>query len=297
MKLKLNILHILAQMICGEREFSDFPYRSSSALTNFFMNLDLGYRHDRESRVPWTESVLIELNEDESVDPDGLYLPSPELTKVIESLLDPTYYLPQTHPEERKTDQLAALEILNRILEPHELKIEFSPRTKMPKLIRSNEEIISSTEKKIQTVVVSPSAFSLPIKGVDKKLVSVMMPFSSDFNGVYEEIKNACSDVGLSGKRADELWDNSTIIQDIVDLICCSSIVIADLTKRNPNVFYEIGIAHTLGKHVIPITQNEEDVPFDLRHHRHIKYYNNAEGWNALHSQLVSRLETLSQDL
>ena len=51
-----------------------------------------------------------------------------------------------------------------------------------------------------------------------------------------------------------------------------SRAVIADCTTRNPNVFYEIGMAQTVGKPVLLITQDESDVPFDLRHLRYIKY-------------------------
>ena len=58
--------------------------------------------------------------------------------------------------------------------------------------------------------------------------------------------------------------------------------MIADCTGRNPNVFYEIGIAHTLGRDVILITQNEADVPFDLRHLRYVQYLNNGEGREVL---------------
>ncbi len=90
---------------------------------------------------------------------------------------------------------------------------------------------------------------------------------------------------------------NSVIIQDIFELIYSSSIVIADLSRKNPNVFYEIGIAHTLGKPVIPIAQNIDDVPFDLRHHRVLTYYDNGEGRVALRNDLESRLITLKEDV
>ncbi len=83
-------------------------------------------------------------------------------------------------------------------------------------------------------------------------------------------------------------------IQDIFELIYCSSIVIVDFTGKNPNVFYEAGIAHTLGKNVIPITQNIEDIPFDLRHHRVLKYLNNNEGLQGLKKGLETRLKTLN---
>jgi hypothetical protein len=57
------------------------------------------------------------------------------------------------------------------------------------------------------------------------------------------------------------MWENPAIIQDIVSLIDRSRVVICDCTGRNPSVFYEIGIAHTLGREVILITQNPEDSP------------------------------------
>jgi hypothetical protein len=62
---------------------------------------------------------------------------------------------------------------------------------------------------------------------------------------------------------------------------------------KNPNVMYETGIAHTLGKHVIPITQAVEDIPFDIRHHRVLKYLPNKEGYASLSSKLGSRLRQI----
>ena len=70
--------------------------------------------------------------------------------------------------------------------------------------------------------------------------------------------------------------------------------VICDCSGRNPNVFYEIGIAHTLGREVILITQSEEDIPFDLRHLRYVKYLNNGEGLAQLTARLEPRLSDLS---
>jgi hypothetical protein len=81
-----------------------------------------------------------------------------------------------------------------------------------------------------------------------------------------------------------------------VSLIDRSRVVICDCTGRNPNVFYEIGIAHTLGREVILITQNPEDIPFDLRHLRYVRYLNNAEGRQTLCTALEARLNTLLAD-
>lgn len=69
--------------------------------------------------------------------------------------------------------------------------------------------------------------------------------------------------------------------------------VVCDCTGRNPNVFYEVGIAHTLGREVILITQSHDDIPFDLRHLRYIAYLNNGEGLASLSKSLEARMETI----
>ena len=97
----------------------------------------------------------------------------------------------------------------------------------------------------------------------------------------------------IESKRADDIWDNSTILQDIFDLIYAAEIVISDFTNKNPNVMYETGIAHTLGKHVVPITQSLEHVPSNLHGHRALKYVPNNEGHEALKTDLAKRLSTI----
>ncbi len=120
-------------------------------------------------------------------------------------------------------------------------------------------------------------------------LVSAMMPFDASFAGVYASIQGAAEDVGLRCRRADEIWETPAIIQDIVNLIDRARVVVCDCTGRNPNVFYEIGIAHTLGREVILLTQSEHDVPFDLRHLRYIRYLNNGEGLQQLRERKLPR--------
>ena len=115
-----------------------------------------------------------------------------------------------------------------------------------------------------------PKVFQLTPEPSNNRMVSAMMPFSSGFDGVYAALGLAAEAVGKNCKRADNIWNHDAIIQDVVSLICESSVVVCDLTGKNANVFYEAGIAHSLGKDVILITQSAEDVPFDLRHLRHI---------------------------
>ncbi|MBF0161381.1 MAG: hypothetical protein HQL88_03745, partial [Magnetococcales bacterium] len=86
---------------------------------------------------------------------------------------------------------------------------------------------------------------------IEPTLASAMMPFDAGFNAVYESIRQSADNVGLRCRRADNIWENAAIIQDVVYLIDRSRVVICDCTGRNPNVFYEAGIAHTLGRDVI----------------------------------------------
>ncbi|MCS0501411.1 hypothetical protein [Ancylobacter mangrovi] len=139
-----------------------------------------------------------------------------------------------------------------------------------------------------------PSVFVIPEHElIERHLVAVMMPFDSDSGPVYAAIQQASESCGLIARRADEIWEAPGIIQDVVNLIDRARIVVCDLTNRNPNVFYEAGIAHTLGREVIIITQISHDVPFDLRHLRHIRYLNNPEGLAAVTIELKNRMNSI----
>jgi hypothetical protein len=139
-----------------------------------------------------------------------------------------------------------------------------------------------------------PRVFQLPdYENIEPSLVSAMMPFDASFDAVYATLQQLATTVGLRCRRADDIWENPVVIQDVVSLIDRSSMVICDCTGRNPNVFYEIGIAHTLGREVILITQSEADIPFDLRHLRFVRYLNNDEGLEGLRGRLEPRLRDL----
>jgi hypothetical protein len=84
---------------------------------------------------------------------------------------------------------------------------------------------------------------------------------------------------GLLPKRADDLYRPGTIINDIWKFTQDAKIVLADLTHKNPNVFYELGLAHALAKPAILITEIIEDVPFDLRSLRVLQYDKNRPDW------------------
>ncbi len=139
-----------------------------------------------------------------------------------------------------------------------------------------------------------PTVFQIPEhENIEPILASAMMPFDAGFNVVYDSIRQAADNVNLRCRRADDIWENAAIIQDVVALIDRSRVVVCDCTGRNPNVFYEAGIAHTLGREAILITQSEHDIPFDLRHLRYVRYLNNAEGRVALTETLQARMQTI----
>jgi hypothetical protein len=140
----------------------------------------------------------------------------------------------------------------------------------------------------------TPSVFQAPEGAVDPALVAVMMPFDAASRPIYNAIAAAAATQNLRCQRADDMWEHSTVIQDIFSLIFRSNIVVCDFTGKNPNVFYECGIAHTLGKYVVPIAQHDTDVPFDLRHHRYLRYLDNEEGLKALSVGLAERFATLA---
>jgi len=172
-----------------------------------------------------------------------------------------------------------------------------------PKAFRLIEEFVEerwpgdseyvSAKPADRRITFAPHVFRVPELSVEPDLVAVMMPFGKEFDPVYQAIKPACRAAGLRCLRADDIWEESTIIQDIFNLVFRAQVVLVDFTGKNPNVMYETGIAHTLGKDVLPISQSLSDVPFDMTHHRVLKYLPNREGLSKLTNALTKRLEQM----
>lgn len=100
-----------------------------------------------------------------------------------------------------------------------------------------------------------------------------LMPFDDSFNDIYKYgIKESCKEVDSYCERVDEQIFDGSILNRIYNQISKADLIIADMTTRNPNVFYEVGYAHALNKPTILLTQNPDDIPFDLKHYPHIIY-------------------------
>lgn len=277
----------IAEMICGNLPFDYFRYRSSSHLTRFFIDLDLDYAHDGSTRNVWVSEVLTELN---AKQPIAVGMPSREMVKVLEYLLHPDQFL-----FDQKLDRQKAIESVKACLKSSNLTVAELPNG-LVRVCPLHGEFVSTAFEAPPTerlLTFKPEIFKVPEKPQNPRLISVMMPFNSAFRGTYDAIKRVADYMSLECLRADDIWDNSTFMQDIFDLIFCAKVVVVDFTGRNPNVMYETGIAHTLGKTVIPITQSIDDIPSDLGHHRALKYLPNEEGYRDLSNDLYKRLKVI----
>lgn len=128
----------------------------------------------------------------------------------------------------------------------------------------------------------------------DPSLVAVMMPFDKGFDIVYETIAEAADEAGLHCSRADDIWEHDHVMGDVLSLIWRASIVVADLTGKNTNVFYETGLAHALPRRTVLLTQDPNDVPFDLKSIRFLKYGLGTSERKTLKEELTKRLATLA---
>ncbi|SEQ85364.1 TIR domain-containing protein [Epilithonimonas lactis] len=108
----------------------------------------------------------------------------------------------------------------------------------------------------------------------------VVMPFSNLYQIEYESIiKPTLEELNIQCVRGDEIYSKQRIMDDIWESIKSCRFVIAELTGKNPNVLYEIGLAHAIGKPVIILTRNSDDVPFDLKDLRYLYYDVNDPFW------------------
>lgn len=121
-----------------------------------------------------------------------------------------------------------------------------------------------------------------------KPFVFVLMPFDKKFDEIYKlGIKSACIEAGAYCERVDEQIYTENMLDRIYNQIAKADIVISEMTGRNPNVFYETGYAHALGKQAILVTYDAQDIPFDMKHYPHIIHEGNLV---SLHDEIKRRV-------
>ena len=108
----------------------------------------------------------------------------------------------------------------------------------------------------------------------------VMMPFADPFDLYYDTLyRPAIQGANLKPVRADDLFRPSVIVADLWGMIQDAKVLLAELTTKNANVFYELGLAHALGKPVVLVSETMGDVQFDLQQLRVILYNKDDPGW------------------
>jgi hypothetical protein len=123
----------------------------------------------------------------------------------------------------------------------------------------------------------------------------VVMQFTDEFNALYQEvITPVCHEYGFAPVRADDIYNNGLIVEDIARSIRESALVIADITPNNPNVYYEVGYAHGLAKATILLAERRrESLPFDVSGFRTIFYDNTIGGKSMVEERLRKHIANL----
>lgn len=183
------------------------------------------------------------------------------------------FHIPQSKLSEFKTVFIDALQ-KSKLLEEHNGKQRVIDISK-GEVFRSDS--VEALEKLGKTVSVSANDSCF-----------VVMPFAKPLGDHYSLIyEQAIKKAGLRAVRADDIFATGKVMDQIWAEINSAKVLVAELTSRNPNVFYELGIAHTLGKPVVLVSSNEDDVPFDVRHIRVIYYDVNDPFWG---DKLISKV-------
>jgi hypothetical protein len=212
-----------------------------------------------------------------------------EVAKVIQIFCDPAGWIDQKDRHRESTNKInrALIYVLLQLNEDG-------------KLVIAEKQIVHPEPKKraaefkfFEAIEVRPIFTGRDI-GQENDLCFVLMPFAANFDRLYKDhIKVAAQIAGFRCVRADDIFSPSKIIEDIWTHIYKSRAIIADVTGRNPNVFYEVGIAHTVGKPVILIAQAESDVPFDIAGIRYFVYTDDEKGWQKLQSDIIRALKSI----
>jgi len=129
----------------------------------------------------------------------------------------------------------------------------------------------------------------------EKPKVFIVMQFTPEFNSLYKDvIQPTCEKFGYQVIRGDDVYTNGLIIDDITKSIEEASVIIADITPDNPNVYYEVGYAHAIAKPTILLCEKKrERLPFDVSGFRTLFYDNTIGGKSQIEERLTKHLENI----
>jgi len=258
-------------------------YKTGSELTEFFSVA--GYpniRHDGSTKWRFVYATLKDFNSK----PDGQY----HIAKIIQAFCDPTQWIGRDDARKQVMSSLNEALIYVNLQLNQDGKIGITER----KINHVIEEERREGATQAKALAVSPVFRARDIKQ-EEDLCFILMPFKPSFDRLYRgQIKPAVEASGFKCVRADDIFSPTPILEDIWIHILKGKVIIADVTGRNPNVFYEIGIAHTVGRPVIVIAQDKADIPFDISQFRYFVYSDNTQGWNTLRTTITSALRSIT---
>ncbi|MBA7608930.1 hypothetical protein ES703_16115 [subsurface metagenome] len=242
--------------------------------------------YPEKSRVVGTKwrylyEVFTEFN-DES---EGQY----HIAKIIQAFCDPTQWIGRESFRQQVMNNLNEGLIYVNLQLNDDGKIVITPG----RITYDIKEKKRDVKEEPKHMMVAPVFRARDIKP-EQDLCFVLMPFKASFDRLFKEkIRPSVEACGFKCIRADDLFSPTPILEDIWIHINKSKVVIADVTGRNPNVFYEMGIAHTVGRPVIIITQDKADIPFDVAQFRYFLYSDDAAGWDMLFNNITLSLKSI----
>lgn len=129
---------------------------------------------------------------------------------------------------------------------------------------------------------------------VRKNSAVFLTPFNTEGEELFRECQKILSDLDIFLQKTDNYVEKEDILMNVVSLIVKSEIIIVNINGRNPNVYYELGIAHAIGKPTILLSKIDfglDDIGFDIRQKRIIMYRSSKDLEQQLLYQ-VSRIKS-----
>jgi uncharacterized protein YutE (UPF0331/DUF86 family) len=209
-------------------------------------------------------------------------------TKEIEDSLKDNLHIISIPSKDFPSKSQAITQYLNLLLENIDRLDDISSREFKPNIYEKVErQIVKSIDKVTYNAISSSTSNSC----------FVLMPFNSEMDEIYEYlIAPAIKQSGLTAIRADNINRPGSIIEQIRTSIRQSRLLIADVSTKNPNVMYEIGLAQAMGKPIIFISEGTENIPFDIRHLRVISYSTSVTGLNKAKKELINSINITLKD-
>lgn len=127
---------------------------------------------------------------------------------------------------------------------------------------------------------------------LEPDLCFVLMEFNAPYTEIYDSlIRPTVEGEGFRCLKSDDIFATTSVIEDIWANINKASLIIAEISSNNPNVMYELGVCHTVGKNVMMLTQHPDAIPFNFRHMRAYPYVNDIPGSDDLKKNIASVIQ------